>query len=395
MTDAVVTNPAAAVLVKGWCPGAVRPMAAHDGLVVRIRPPGGRLSMAQAQGIAALAEQFAHPQLELTNRANLQLRAVDPAHHASLLTALRALALIDDDAADEARRNVQVQPLWTDGDITPQVAHQLSVHLRQQGVHLPAKFGFAVDTGPWPCLRDAYADIRLERHADGVLVYADGADHGVVVTPDDAPHQALALARWFLGAGGAPTGRGRMSALLGTCPVPAEWLQTPVSACERPTPAPGAHDAGYLVALAFGLIEAHTLAQLGAIGALRLTPWRSLLVEGAPHLPALPDLITEPADALRRVAACTGSPGCEQAFAPARGLAVELATAVPSGHLLHVSGCAKGCAHPRPTTTVVATPLGFDFIRQGTAASLPDHRGLSPAALSQLLQQEFSHAAQL
>jgi precorrin-3B synthase len=41
--------------IKGWCPGALRRMRSGDGLVVRIRPHGGRLSQAQAVGIADLA----------------------------------------------------------------------------------------------------------------------------------------------------------------------------------------------------------------------------------------------------------------------------------------------------------------------------------------------------
>ncbi|MGX1077699.1 sulfite reductase beta subunit-like hemoprotein [Bradyrhizobium elkanii] len=44
-----------AVAVKGWCPGALRPMRSGDGLVVRIRPRAGRLDAAQAAGIAELA----------------------------------------------------------------------------------------------------------------------------------------------------------------------------------------------------------------------------------------------------------------------------------------------------------------------------------------------------
>ena len=36
--------------IKGWCPSALRPMLSGDGLVVRLRPRGGRLSSAQAVG---------------------------------------------------------------------------------------------------------------------------------------------------------------------------------------------------------------------------------------------------------------------------------------------------------------------------------------------------------
>ncbi|MGY4427317.1 sulfite reductase beta subunit-like hemoprotein [Bradyrhizobium sp. JR6.1] len=47
-----------AVAIKGWCPGALRPMQSGDGLVVRIRPRGGRLDAAQAAGIAELAARY-------------------------------------------------------------------------------------------------------------------------------------------------------------------------------------------------------------------------------------------------------------------------------------------------------------------------------------------------
>lgn len=395
MTEPLLSRATAPVQVKGWCPGAVRPMAANDGLVVRIRPPGGRLTAAQAQGVAALAQRFAHPLLELTNRANLQLRGVNPAQHGQLVEALRALELVDGDAATESRRNVQVQPFWAGDDVTSHLAQHLSAHLGAHAIALPAKFGFAVDTGPVPCLREAYADVRLERHADGVLVYADGAHRGVVVPPNEAPERALALAHWFVRAGGAPLGRGRMHALLGTCPLPAEWGQTPVAAHPGCVPGPGPHAAGQVVALAFGLVQATTLARLGALGALRLTPWRSLLVEGASGLTSSAELITDPLDARLRVSACTGAPGCGQAHGATRGLASDLAQWVAPASVLHVSGCAKGCAHPRPAATVVVTPQGFDFVRRGLAASPPDISGLDRPALDQLLQHEFGHAPQL
>ena len=396
MNDPITHRPEGTALIRGWCPGAVRPMAASDGLVVRVRPLAGRLSQAQAQGLALLAQRWAHPLLELTNRANLQLRRVDPADHAPLLAALSGLGLVDADASHEARRNVQVQPFWGDGDPTPDLALRLGAALaRDDAPALPAKFGFAVDTGPEPCLREAYADIRLERHADGVLICADGASRGVVVSLADAPATALSLAHWFLRAGGAPAGRGRMAALLERVALPAAWQAVPVPQGVPPAPLPGRQPNGHLVGLAFGLLPATALGALAAGGALRLTPWRSLLVEGDAPLPQLPELITQADDARLRVDACTGAPGCEQAAAPTRELALALAPLVPPGQRLHVSGCTKGCAHPRPAATVVPTRDGFNLVRRGTAASVPDHTGLERAALVHQLQQDFSHAAHL
>ena len=53
---------------------------------------------------------------------------------------------------------------------------------------------------------------------------------------------------------------------------------------------------------------------LATFSALRLTPWRMLLVEGDSTLALLPGLILDPADPRLRVGACTGAPGCTQAL---------------------------------------------------------------------------------
>ena len=53
------------------------------------------------------------------------------------------------------------------------------------------------------------------------------------------------------------------------------------------------------------------------------------------------------------------------------------------GQHLHLSGCAKGCAHPRPADLVL-TATGedtFDLIRNGTAADHPLNTSLSADAL--------------
>ena len=62
--------------VKGWCPGALTPMPAGDGLILRIRPHVSRLMADQIRLIADLAMQYGDGAVTLTSRANLQLRAV-------------------------------------------------------------------------------------------------------------------------------------------------------------------------------------------------------------------------------------------------------------------------------------------------------------------------------
>lgn len=342
-------------------------MASGDGLVVRVRPPGGRLTQAQAAGLAALAGAHGSGVIDLSSRANLQLRGVREGSHAALVEGLRALGLVDASVAAEARRNIVVTP-FTDAAADALAAELAEALAAASDLALPGKFGFAVDTGARPVLRGVSADVRIERLGEALLLRADGLDAGRLTT--DPVADALALARWFLRAGGAPEGRGRMAALVARCRpdgfdvAPAEHAPEPA-----PEPVPGLVAQGALVGLAFGQMQAGTLAALAALGPIRATPWRMLLVEGLTEMPRLQGLITDPADPLRRVVACTGAPHCPQALGPTRALARALAPQLPPGCLLHVSGCAKGCAHPRTADlTLVARGRGYDLVRAGRAA---------------------------
>lgn len=375
-----------APIVRGWCPGALRPMASGDGLVVRIRPPLGRLSAEQAMGVALLARQHGNGLIDLSARANLQLRGVTPGRHRGLIDGLRALELVDASAGAEARRNIVLTPFWREGDDGQTIAKALAGALTAADAPaLPGKFGFAVDCGPVPVLTATSADIRLERDpAGGLICRPDGAATGARVTARTAAVTALSLARWFLDTGGAPQGRGRMARHLATgIALPPGFSDHPAAEGAEP-PRPGPCAQGVLVALEFGQIRAETLAALAEAGPLRLTPWRMLLVEGATRAPAAPGLIANPDDPRLRVVACTGAPGCPQALSPTRPLARALAPHLPQGALLHVSGCAKGCAHPGPAPlTLVATgPDRFDLIRQGRAGDPPDRTGLTADALT-------------
>lgn len=359
--------------IRGWCPGARRPMMAEDGLILRIKPPDGRLTAAQALGLAALG---GGARLSLTARANLQWRGVEAGQYEALLEGLAALGLLDADEAQEQARNIVVTPFWQEGDGTLALARELAAALPGFPA-LPGKFGFAVDTGPRLVLMDVSADIRLERGPDGaLLVRADGARGDKV---ENAVAQIRALADWFLASGGAPGGRGRMRAHVEAGHAPP--VSNPLSSA-APVPAamPGRHETGMLAAFAFGEIPAETLALMARLAPeIRLTPWRMVLLPGLARLPDLPGVILTPDDPMLRVFACTGAPGCAQAHAPARALAAGLAAHLPAALNLHVSGCAKGCAHPAPADfTLTAAPDGFSLRRAGRAEI---RTGLDPVRL--------------
>jgi precorrin-3B synthase len=359
-------------------------MQSGDGWLVRIRPPGGRLTAKQASGIAQASLAYGNGVIDLSSRANVQLRGIRDGTQGALVDDLRAQGLVDESVAAEAARNIVVTPFK---EACAQGTASLLAQKLAHAPTLPGKFGFAVDIGPAPVLAAVPADIRLERDAaGGLIVRPDGHQFGKLATPYTVVTEALALAAWFLQSGGAPDGRGRMATHLAQGAVlPAGFDRAPAAALAPPLP--GRLEQGWLVGFGFGQMRAETLAALVATQrAVRVTPWRMLIVEGLAVLPDLPGLITDPGDPLLRVTACTGAPGCPQAHGPTRDLARALAPQVGRGHL-HVSGCTKGCAHPQAApVTLVATPQGYDLVRNGKAADAASLTDLSPNRIADYLK---------
>jgi len=353
-------------------------MPSGDGLILRVRPRRGRLDASQVLALCAAAATYGDGVIALTNRANLQLRGVRPEAHPALLDALASARLLDDDEAAEARRNILVAPLWREGDDAPALAAALEARIGE-APDLPAKFGFAVDTGAAPALTQASADIRIERAGDGgLIVRADGAPAGRRVAAADAVDRALELACWFRANGGADAGR--MAKLLRRTQPPMAWTEAP-PASSAPPLRPGASRIGPVLGAAFGEAPAEALSAImrrSAARAIRLTPWRLFILEGGAPVTATP-FLTEADDPLLRVDACPGAPRCPAATVETRRLARALAGRAAGE--THVSGCAKGCARARPARlTLVGRDGAFDLVRDGDAGATPTRRGLSPDA---------------
>jgi precorrin-3B synthase len=141
------------------------------------------------------------------------------------------------------------------------------------------------------------------------------------------------------------------------------------------------------VALAFGHAHADALAQLACdarehgVHSIRLVPGRALLL-----LPVAPEnaaalsgeaaqlgFVVRCDDPRRRIVACPGKPACASGWIPARAIAAEIAQHLsPVGATVHISGCAKGCAHPRAAElTLVGSERGCGIIHHGSARDVP------------------------
>ena len=372
--------------VQGWCPGALRPMMSGDGLLVRVRPRSGRLTALQLAEIANLSLKHGNGFVDFSNRANLQIRGVTEQGQEALVEGLRQLELTDDSAEAEATRNILVTPFWRTGDGVLEIAGELADRLSTCS-GLPGKFGVAVDIGQETMLQQCSADIRIERAEDGrkLIVRADGMDRGAKTSVETAAGDATDMARWFVETGGVTQGRGRMKEHLQRAnKLPACFSPSVNPARRGARPLPGVCDAGFIAGFEFGQAHANQLKLLAEeVEAFRLTPWRLLILEGADHPPQIDGLIVTAEDVRQSVSACTGKPGCMQAAAQTRPLARQLASHVPAGKHLHVSGCAKGCAHPAATDfTLIARQVGFDLVCNGKSGDRPVLENLASDQIS-------------
>lgn len=378
-------------MIRGWCPSLYEPMPTGDGLLVRVKPPGGRLTSAAARCLAREAARFGNGIVELTGRGNLQIRGLRADGVAGFAAAMVAAGLANADADIERRRNVMASPLagcdpTAAGDAAALAAALAAMLEREPALAaLPAKFEFAVDGG---------GVLGLSAPAD-ITIRSDGARHFVVLDGEQAPCPSAAtigivrdLARLAGNRRMRECDSAAMLASLGLTPARSE--ARPVRA------APvgfivyaGTERGAFGLGLPFGQTDAATLEHLATLaerfadGTLRLSPWRAMLLgsvrsrDVAALRAAASGLIVDPADRRLSMAACIGSAGCASGTVRAREDAAILASANWTG-FLHVSGCAKGCAHPATAAVTLVGDGGlYNLVRHGRADATPSVTGLS------------------
>jgi len=358
--------------IKGWCPGAHRPMLSGDGYVLRVRPRLAQLTADQVLGLCDAAMRHGAGLIDATNRANLQVRGVPGDAVMPLLADLGALGLLDPDEATETRRNIVLAPDWVQGDETEWLAMELAARLDELPA-LPPKMGFAIDAGSAPVLAGVPGDFRIERGVSGGLILrAEGRALGTPLTEMREIEVLIRLAWWFVNSGGRDAGR----MVRHKAPLPDWAAETEAPAPARAPLRPGAHPMGAVHGLAFGQANAADLAAaITASGAtaIRVTPWRALLLMAATPGPQ-PGLEWDGNAPVLRADACPGAPFCPQASVETRDLARALAPHVAGS--LHVSGCAKLCARPSPADVTLVGDGGTFTLSRPDA---PPLTGLTPA----------------
>ena len=361
-------------LVKGWCPSAYRPMMSGDGLIVRVKPRLAHMTAAQALGLCAVSTRYGNGVIDLTSRANLQLRGVTADQHNVVLDELMALSLLDDTPEIEQRRAIVITPDWRAGDVNMRLHDALCARLADLPA-LPAKMGFAIDAGVGPMLGSTSTDFRIEQGRAGLIVRADGVPQGRAITEITAIDALIEMADWFCETGGVKARR--MTRHVKTTLPCAAWRAEPPLRSVPPI-VPGARATSSVFGAAFGSLDAQSLAALiarsGCTG-MRLTPWRLFILENASPAESH-GFITVPDDPVMGVHACPGAPACAASTVDTRRLARALAPHYPQG--LHLSGCAKGCAHPRAAAkTLVGRDGTYDLVADGHPWDHPIQQGLT------------------
>ena len=161
---------AAAILRKGWCPGALRPMQSGDGLIVRVRPRVGRLSLDAAGAMADLAARGVDV-AEVVVRADIRrLGRQRPLDVRDALVAaaadLEARALLVD--RREEREALDVVPVEV-GDQGEAVEGAVGTDVVSVEPQARAEVGFALARAPWGRRYGREALTALLDHAFGTL----------------------------------------------------------------------------------------------------------------------------------------------------------------------------------------------------------------------------------
>ncbi len=428
-----------ALLRKGWCPGARRPMPANDSLLLRLRISGGIVAAATLRGIAQAGRDHGNRLFDLSARGNLQMRGVREDRLPALIETLDGFGLLDENAAIEAIRNVLVSPFaGLDGRCEALKAAKAleTILTADMNLHtLPAKFGFLIDDQSGLSLGSIPADIRFD-WTGGKELFAigiGGSAHDAVLLGNcragDIPEISWRLATAFLKLGSAIADPPRrMRGLIESCGAQAIAEEAGLfcaeaakrSVVEDPCPVGllrFSNKSHFGAGAAFGSLDAKmldaaaTAAETFGTGEIRLTPWRALIV---PHVRdehaqaiaahfAAHGFIIDPKDQRLAVAACGGATACETGSTDTRADALALMPFARSlrktGVALFISGCAKGCARQAAPLTLIAHDGLYDLITDETAraAGLCDAQRLSLAGVHERLEtvaRKFQHGSE-
>ena len=378
-----------------------------DAFMARLRIPGGFLNTNQLREIARVSDELTSGYVQITTRANFQIRLIEPKNAPEVLRRIQSVGLHTRGAGADNIRNLTANP--TAGidpveliDVRP-FTHDLAARIINDRAFydLPRKFNIAVDGGGLIGAVEDTNDIGAKAvpHGDGVAfrIALGGAtghkafarDAGVLVSPEQLVKVILAMVRVFIAKGNrGDRKKARLKHLLEKmslgefvaetekllgCSLPRvpyeadklRWAsqELPHSHIgDFPQKQRGLNYVG--VSIPVGqispkqMLRVADLADLYGSGEVRLTVWQNLII------PNIPDafvatikkalgkcgLGTTQSNVASGIIACTGSRYCKFAQSDTKAHALEV-----TRHLekkveldqpvnIHFTGCPNSCA---------------------------------------------------
>jgi precorrin-3B synthase len=391
-------------LRRGLCPGLSQPMATGDGLLVRLTPTGATMSCEAFAALCTAARNCGNGVIEITSRGSIQIRGLTEASVKSFAAAVAGI-----DLAFGEGPPVLSDPL---AGLAPEEsvdAGAIAADLHRAIAAAPfttdigPKVSVAIDGGGVLHLDAVAADVRMRAQASGAYLHvavggdAETASPIGAVAAEHAVEAAMCMLRVI--AAGGPAARARDIVATNGAAAFRRVIADILVDLPPPPRRPSAEPVGTHVlrdgrlAIGFGLAFGHAhsvaleelaraAAESGAMG-YRTAPGRALLVvgvteDGAGHLANIAQrlgFIVRADDPRRQVVACAGAPICASAEISTRALAPSLAKVAVAGAdtpMVHLSGCAKGCACPRSAPlTVVGIEGRGGVVVNGSARDQP------------------------
>lgn len=361
-----------------------------EAFMARLRIPGGALKSFQLREIAKIAQQLTTGYVQITTRANLQIRLIEPKNAPEVLRRIQSVGLHTRGAGADNIRNITANP--TAGidpheliDVMPLCEELAQIIINDRSFYdMPRKFNIAYDGGGLIGTVEDTNDIgakavRVSDNVPGIepgiyfriaLGGATGhktfaSDLGVLVKPDELNKVIVALVRVFIENGNrTDRKKARLKHLLEKWTL-TQYLDetekllgyqlprvpTDATAMEYPgQDLPHSHVGVYPqkqaglqyigTTLPVGQITPKQMLRLAEIadlygsGEIRLTVWQNLIIPNVADAyvetvkKALKKLgfATEQSNIRGGLIACTGNSYCKFAQVNTKGHALELAT---------------------------------------------------------------------
>jgi ferredoxin-nitrite reductase len=378
-----------------------------DAFMSRLRIPGGVLKSYQLRELAHIAQQITSGYVQVTTRANLQIRLIQPKDAPEFLQRIQTIGLHTRGSGADNIRNLTMNP--TAGvdpveliDVQPFVQQIAQVIINDRAFYdLPRKFNIAYDGGGLIGSVEDTNDIGVKavKVGDEILfrIALGGAtghksfarDLGVIVSPADITKVVAAVVRVYI-EHGCRTNRKRarlkhlletmsfdeylalVEKKLGTTLKRAPYDVTQMRWASQelahshvgdyPQKQKGFSYVGATCPVGHitpkQMLRVAELAELYGSGEVRLTVWQNFIIPNVPEAfvatlkKALDKagLPTKQSNLASGVIACTGNSYCKFAQANTKGHALEVIKQLEKRLELdqpvniHVTGCPNSCA---------------------------------------------------